>query len=108
MTHCTFESLAADAAVWSQETFGSDASRGPIGPLKHLEKEAREAQAAPDDVTEFADCLLLVLDAARRAGFDARALLAATDAKLQVNKSRVWSKPTDDDSPIEHCRDLTL
>ncbi|MBF9651862.1 DUF550 domain-containing protein, partial [Streptococcus pseudopneumoniae] len=30
-------------ADWSAETFGPRSHRGPIGPLKHLEKEAREA-----------------------------------------------------------------
>ena len=29
---------------WSQKTFGLDSERGPLGPLKHLEKEAREGQ----------------------------------------------------------------
>ena len=31
-------------AEWSRATFGSDTERGPLGPLKHLEKEAKEAQ----------------------------------------------------------------
>src|SRR5688500_7375797 len=58
--------LWLDQAEWSQATFGSDDERGPIGALKHLAKEAVEAQAAPDDEEEYADCLLLILDAARR------------------------------------------
>ena len=58
-------------AEWSQATFGTDAERGAIGPLKHLEKEAREAQEALDPI-EIADCLLLVFDAARRSGPHAR------------------------------------
>ncbi|WP_309109420.1 dATP/dGTP pyrophosphohydrolase domain-containing protein, partial [Klebsiella pneumoniae] len=35
-------------AEWSQATFGNV---GPVGPLKHLSKEALEAAAAPDDLS---------------------------------------------------------
>jgi hypothetical protein len=103
----TIEEIAADAAIWSQLTFGSDEVRGPIGPLKHLEKEAKEVQEKPDDLVEYADCLLLVLDSARRAGFSLRQLLDATDAKLQINKKRVWPKPQpgQEKEAIEHNRE---
>lgn len=97
------ETLAADQAVWSQATFGTDQTRGPIGPLKHLEKEAREAQAEPGDVTEYADCLLLVLDAARRAGFPVRVLVAAATEKLRVNQARSWPASKGDE-PVKHVR----
>jgi ParB family transcriptional regulator, chromosome partitioning protein len=95
--------LANEQAVWSQETFGSDSERGPIGPLKHLEKEAKEAQDNPDDFSEYADCLLLVLDSARRAGLRPMALVQAAREKMVVNKARLWSTPTDD-NPVEHVR----
>lgn len=111
-----FSDLAADQAAWSQATFGSDAERGPLGPLRHLEKEAREAQDEAEkctdlsegwDVTklqeELADCLLLVLDANRRAGLTPMQLVEAAQAKMQINKSRQWSKPVGD-QPIEHVR----
>ncbi len=39
-------------AEWSEKTFGNV---GPIGPLKHLSKEALEAAAEPDDLSEWAD-----------------------------------------------------
>ncbi len=96
--------IATEQAEWSQATFGSDQQRGPTGALLHLEKEAREALEAPDDVTEFADCLLLILDASRRAGFDTAYLLEETYAKLQICKQRKWPKP-DGDSPVEHIKD---
>lgn len=35
-------------AEWSEKTFGNV---GPIGPLKHLSKEALEAAAAPGDLS---------------------------------------------------------
>ena len=89
---------------WSQATFGTDAERGPVGALKHLEKEAREAQAKPTDLEEYADCLFLTFDAARRAGLTLDTLLNETFAKLEKNKKRRWVKPANSDEPIEHER----
>jgi hypothetical protein len=93
-----------EEAEWSQRVFGSDQKRGPIGPLKHLEKEAKEAQASPQDIKEYADCLLLVFDAARRAGFKPGQLLQAAQVKLGQNKCRQWPTPVDDE-PVEHVRE---
>lgn len=96
-THCN------DHAQWSDATFGPAHQRGPIGPLKHLEREAREAQANPTDPSEYADCLLLVLDAARRIGIHGPQLLNAAIAKLEVDKARHWPQ-TSSDEPVEHER----
>ncbi len=106
--------LATDQAAWSQATFGSDAERGPIGALKHLAKEAREAEIAcvmnlgiGGDrgiiAEELADCLLLILDAARRSGLTPLQLIRAAQSKMAVNKARTWPKPTSDE-PVEHVR----
>jgi hypothetical protein len=88
-----FRDLVADQAEWSQATFGSDQTRGPSGALKHLEKEAREAQLAPYDESEYADCFLLILDAARRAGIKPMQLVEAAQEKMKVNRSRTWPTP---------------
>lgn len=96
--------LATAAGQWADATFGTPDKRGPIGPLKHLAKEAGEAQANPKDLTEYADCLLLILDASRRAGFTPMQLVVAGQDKLQVNKTRKWATPTSDE-PVEHVRD---
>jgi Protein of unknown function (DUF550) len=92
-------------SAWSQTTFGTDAERGPIGALKHLEMEAREAQEKPGDREEFADCFLLTCDAARRAGMTLDDLLNEAFAKLAKNKLRVWPKPTSDE-PSQHVRGI--
>lgn len=94
---------------WSQETFGLDSERGPIGALKHLEKEAREAHEEKDETKrreEIADCLFLTFDAARRAGMTLDDLLDEAFKKLDKNKRRVWKKPTNADEPIEHIRGI--
>lgn len=101
-----FSDLVVDQAAWSQTTFGSDAERGPMGALKHLEKEARECQEVvgkPELKTELADCLLLLLDASRRGGIKPMQLVEAAEAKMIINKARTWPKPTSDE-PVEHVR----
>jgi hypothetical protein len=101
-----FSDLVQDQAKWSQDTFGSDLERGPLGALKHLEKEARECQEAvgtPDLREELADCLLLLLDASRRAGVKPTQLVEAAQAKMVKNKQRTWPKPMPDE-PVEHVR----
>ncbi|TXH09373.1 MAG: DUF550 domain-containing protein [Hyphomicrobiaceae bacterium] len=91
---------------WSESTFGPREMRGPVGPLKHLEKEAREAYTEPDPEKqreEIADTMFLVLDAAWRAGMTLADLTAECNKKLVKNKSRTWGAPTGDE-PVEHVR----
>ncbi len=107
--------LADDQSNWSQRTFGTNAERGPVGGLKHLMLEAQETIAAweslpnPGDMRtarvneEFADCLLLLLDASRRAGISPARLIRAAQEKMKVNKTRTYPKPTSD-VPSEHIK----
>lgn len=88
-----FTDLIRDQADWSQATFGSDDEKGPMGSLKHLEKEARECQEAvgtPEIAEELADCFLLLLDASRRAGIKPMQLVEAAQEKMVQNKKRKW------------------
>lgn len=93
-----------EQALWSQETFGSDAERGPTGPLKHLAKEVAEVQKDPTDLMEFVDCLFLIFDSTRRAGFEFEQLRKAAWQKLEINKARKWQKPSSPDEAVEHVR----
>lgn len=88
---------------WSQDTFGLDTERGPIGPLKHLKKEVDEALQDPFDLMEYVDCLFLVFDAARRAGYVYQELENAAWTKLGINQKRAWAK-VDSDEPSEHIK----
>lgn len=98
-----FSEFCTAQAEWSQATFGTDAERGPVGPLKHLAKEVQEALANIEDEMEYVDCFFLVLDASRRAKIPAHRLLDLSFEKLEINKARKWNKPTSDD-PVEHDR----
>jgi len=115
--------LLTDHTKWSQKTFSDDTVRGPLGPLKHLVKEASEAieawceylrNLAATDVdsiklkeeefhVELADCLLLIMDATRRAGLTFAQLIEVAKAKMVVNKSREWNV-TSPIEPAEHKR----
>ncbi|EEC8524851.1 DUF550 domain-containing protein [Escherichia coli] len=79
-------------AKWSDPTFGCV---GPIGPLKHLSKEALEAAAEPDDLSEWADMQFLLWDAQRRAGISDAEITAAMENKLKINMERQWPEPKD-------------
>ncbi|ATN98535.1 Eaa1 [Klebsiella pneumoniae] len=86
------EQVRREHAEWSQATFGNV---GPVGPLKHLSKEALEAASEPGDLSEWADMQFLLWDAQRRAGITDEQITQAMIEKLAVNKQRSWPEPKD-------------
>lgn len=86
------DQVRREHAEWSQATFGNV---GPVGPLKHLSKEALEAAAEPGDLSEWADMQFLLWDAQRRAGITDEQITQAMIEKLAVNKLREWPEPKD-------------
>ncbi|EBB3835917.1 DUF550 domain-containing protein [Salmonella enterica] len=86
------EQIRREHAEWSDATFGDV---GPVGPLKHLSKEALEAAAIPSDPLEWADMQFLLWDAQRRAGITDEQITQAMIEKLAINKSRQWPEPKD-------------
>lgn len=86
------EQVRSAHAEWSQATFGNV---GPVGPLKHLSKEALEAAEQPGDLSEWADMQFLLWDAQRRAGITDDQITQAMIEKLAVNKQRSWPEPKD-------------
>lgn len=95
------ELIHHEHAKWSDSTFGCV---GPIGPLKHLSKEALEAAAEPDDLSEWADMQFLLWDAQRRAGISDAEITAAMENKLKINMERQWPEPKDGE-PRLHIKD---
>lgn len=86
------ERIRREHAEWSDKTFGDV---GPVGPLKHLSKEALETAAEPGDLSELADMQFLLWDAQRRAGITDKQITRAMVEKLEINKSRQWPEPKD-------------
>jgi hypothetical protein len=104
-----YEILWNEIGEWSNRTFGDETQRGPIGPLNHLRREAQEAINALDArdynnaEVEMADCLILVFDAARRAGMTPMTLVGTALEKMEINRGRVMGEP-DEEGVIEHDR----
>ncbi|CAH5093455.1 hypothetical protein AI2912V1_1994 [Klebsiella pneumoniae] len=98
------EQVRREHAEWSQATFGNV---GPVGPLKHLSKEALEAAAEPGDLSEWADMQFLLWDAQRRAGITDEQITQAMIEKLAVNKQRSWPEPKDGE-PRLHIKERPL
>lgn len=99
------EQVRREHAAWSQATFGDV---GPVGPLKHLSKEALEAAAEPGDLSEWADMQFLLWDAQRRAGISDVQINQAMVEKLAVNKQREWPEPKDGEPRLHIKADQQL
>ena len=91
--------LQLKTGIWSDRQFGKF-DRRPSS-LRHLIREVNEIIEEPDDVEEYADALILLIDAARMAGIPADDLLDRCFEKLEVNKKRKW-KPADEEGVYEH------
>lgn len=109
----TLQEFFTQEAYWSDKTFGPASHRNHIGPLKHLEKEAKEAYEEEDKVLrllEYADCIHLIFDACRRDGFNYHELVEAVNVKFKENQLREWPDWRNEDAsePIEHKRDEDL
>ncbi|WP_366656581.1 dATP/dGTP pyrophosphohydrolase domain-containing protein [Fodinicurvata sp. EGI_FJ10296] len=91
---------------FSEKTFGP----GPRtkGVVAHIRKELTDIEAAPDQVEEWVDVILLAFDGARRAGADPVRIVEALAAKQNRNEMRSWPdwRTADLDHPIEHIREL--
>lgn len=75
-------------AQWSRQTFGP--GRRTEGLLAHIAEELEEVRANPDDITEWADIVILALDGAWRHGHEPEAILSVIKAKWAVNRQRAW------------------
>jgi hypothetical protein len=96
------QQLQNEIASWSDSAFGAD--RPPEIPLHHLAKEIQELIAKPDDSMEYADCLILLLDAYRMSGGNADSLVETCYEKMEINRKRKWGTP-DENGVVEHIRD---
>lgn len=89
---------------FSSRTFGP--GQRLEGVTKHIEKEVAEVRATKgEDVSEWADIIILALDGAWRSGFTPAEIAAALTAKMEENKQRSWPDwRTAGPGPIEHIK----
>jgi len=90
---------------WYEKTFGPG-SRAQ-GVVDHIRKELREIEAAPADLTEWIDVVILALDGAWRSGATPTDIILALAAKQAKNEARQWPdwRTSDPNKAIEHVRD---
>lgn len=98
----TLQELQYDINQWLDATFGEGNLRfHPV--MSHLREEVEELDESDGDLEEFADCLIILFDAAMTAGFNIRTLVAAIEWKLRINKKRRWGAP-DETGKVNHIR----
>jgi hypothetical protein len=92
-----------EKAAWSRATFGSGHRRGVI---EHIRSELAEIEAKPSDLTEWIDVVLLAMDgAARSAGSDGAAFVAALIEKQRRNERRTWPSDVPPDAATHHVEE---
>ena len=99
-----FNKVCEERKEFSYRAFGDAKSRSCIYPLRHLAKEVKELLVSPNDPMEWADCFLLLLDAAQRQGFTVDDLTNFAIQKLAINKKRDWTKQPD--GTFRHVEDI--
>lgn len=86
------EKLIREQREFSDKAFGTPEQRDCMGALHHLKLEVQELIENPDDEMEWADCMLLLMDGARRKGYTLEQIFDFCQAKLEINKKRTWEK----------------
>lgn len=97
------QKLQDDLCEWAEKTFGGGDRLVPV--IHHLKQEVKELLDHPTNRMEFADCFILLLEAAQQAGLNTDDLIDAANEKLEINKKRVWGKP-DENGVINHIEGL--
>lgn len=89
---------------FSRKTFGP--STRTAGILDHIRKELAEIEAAPYDLSEWIDVVILAFDGALRRGYEPAEIVAALEAKQAKNEVRAWPdwRTMPADKAIEHDR----
>jgi len=83
------EELYNDLGEWTKNVFPDADS---VAHLFKLKDETEEAIKTPNDIMEYADCLMAIFGASYKAGFTYDELMSACKDKLVINKTRKWVK----------------
>ena len=90
---------------FSLKTFGPGGRMHSV--VDHIRKELLEIEAAPTNLLEWVDVILLALDGAWRAGFTLEQICNGIENKQTINEKRKWPDWRDAalDKAIEHLKD---
>lgn len=91
-------------AAWALKTFGPGLRTD--GLIDHIKKELVEIKAAPTDLVEWVDLIILAIDGATRAGHTGQQIADALHNKHIKNQTRAWPdwRTVDPNKAIEHIR----
>ena len=91
---------------WSDATFGEGKRVG--GVLDHIRKELVEVAEHPEDLSEWADLLILAIDGATRQGYSGAEVVKAYHTKMRENRRREWPPIPEggfpEDQAVEHVQ----
>lgn len=90
--------------AFSTKTFGP--GERTKGVLDHVRKELVEIEKQPDDLEEWIDGIILLLDGAWRSGHTAQQIVDMLEYKQTKNENRKWPdwRECDPNKAIEHVR----
>ena len=94
--------LQEQVTEFADKTFGNPGN--PLPPLHHLKGEVDELIEAPNDIYEYADCMILLIQSAMRAGYRMNRLFDACEEKHEINKKRKWGEP-DENGVVQHIKE---
>lgn len=87
--------------AWSRNTFKDSTMESN---LDHLRDELNEIVENPNDIEEWADVIMLYMNAASFAGHSMDDILVAVNEKLEKNKKRKWGEP-DERGVVKHIEE---
>ena len=93
-----WQKVQDDIGEFTDKTFGHSTVESK---MTHLREELDEVIADPQDELEWADCMILLLDAARRQGFSMDDLQQAINKKMTINRARKWGN-ADENGVVKH------
>lgn len=92
--YSSWDDLQEKIAKWSSETFG-DKQGDPSIIFPKLLEEIEELKENTNDIIEFADCIMILLDIAYIKGISASEIYKAMEKKYLINCSRTWHEEQD-------------
>lgn len=96
-----WQDIQNDIAAFTDSVFGKS---NPVSKLHHLREEVDELIEDVNDTHEWADCVILLIDAAKKAGHDMDDLYSFVQEKMKINKNRKWGAP-DENGVVRHVKE---
>jgi len=98
LTNIDWSEMQEKQYKWSRETFGESTLESN---LDHLRDELDEIVENPNDIEEWADVMLLYMNASSFVGFTMDDIYKAVQKKYEKNVKRKWGKP-DERGVVKH------